>query len=272
MTKMCSIYKISFTDTDWVYIGSALKPESRRKQHLSELNNGKHHSVKLQRYFSKYKSTPSFDIIETCTESERHLREDYWINYYDSLHNGFNMIPAERVLSWEELLKIKENNKRHTFLYEREKLLADDGFCALYGKLLNIVTDIGQEIRPDVVGFNLQLFDQAGFRCNASLKNLKSSIEIGITLFKQALSDLDKMPIDGQQKTIYVRSGWLGGQVLLPKPTKKMSGYINTKSNFILIMESLLKYNRYDKIKILNQMLEEDYNLNKGGKRAQENI
>lgn len=84
------IYKITFKNTDKVYIGQTIQnPEDRFNKHIRMLNNNNHHSKKLQKDWGIL-SNPSISILEECAENILNEREVYWIKYYNSYINGYN--------------------------------------------------------------------------------------------------------------------------------------------------------------------------------------
>ena len=88
------IYKATSKTTNKVYIGQSCQTlEKRISQHLSHAftkqdpNNHFHNAIR------KYgKQDFVFQVIEDGIEDAETLnaRERYWINYYDSYHNGYN--------------------------------------------------------------------------------------------------------------------------------------------------------------------------------------
>lgn len=82
------IYKISTTVSDKVYIGSAVRFNTRKNQHLFHLKNGSHHSKKLQNHINKHGiDVISFSIIESdCINLID--REQFYI---DMLNPWFNI-------------------------------------------------------------------------------------------------------------------------------------------------------------------------------------
>ena len=85
------IYTITCTVTNKVYVGSAVDFGARRRVHLHGLRNGKHHSTKLQRAFSKYgESTFEFTLIRECQKADLIAEEQRMI---DSLKPWFNSNP-----------------------------------------------------------------------------------------------------------------------------------------------------------------------------------
>ena len=86
------IYKLAFTGTNAVYIGQSLNVELRHTQHIGLLRKGKA-APKLQKAYDTY-GTPAMEIILTCSILEIDLAEKEAVEIYDSLDNGFNMVPG----------------------------------------------------------------------------------------------------------------------------------------------------------------------------------
>lgn len=85
------IYKITNDVTNKVYIGKTTSAiEKRYKEHIKQSKyNNKYH---LYRAMNKY-GLEHFHIeeIEECLSDKLSEREKYWIKYYDSFKNGYNM-------------------------------------------------------------------------------------------------------------------------------------------------------------------------------------
>lgn len=86
------IYQIECLVNQKKYIGSSINFANRKSVHLRELKKGKHHSIKLQRAFDLYgEFSFSFSILEELkNQPNLFLREQYWIDYFDSYENGYN--------------------------------------------------------------------------------------------------------------------------------------------------------------------------------------
>lgn len=84
------IYRIQIDKYE--YIGSSAKNgfEWRWKKHLNELNKGKHHSYKMQKYFNECQII-NFSIIELCEPEKCIEREQYYI---DTLKPEMNISPT----------------------------------------------------------------------------------------------------------------------------------------------------------------------------------
>lgn len=87
-----SIYLISNSINEKVYIGQTLiDPLDRWQQHLSKLKNKKH-NPKLQHFINKYGiGTLKFEVIESnLLEEDLNQVEINYIEFFDSFKNGFN--------------------------------------------------------------------------------------------------------------------------------------------------------------------------------------
>ena len=85
----CGIYKIENKLNGKVYIGQSINIEERWKQHK------RNYSFLTSNF---YKAIQEFGInnfnwfiIEECNKKELNEKEKYWINFYDSINNGYNM-------------------------------------------------------------------------------------------------------------------------------------------------------------------------------------
>jgi group I intron endonuclease len=88
------IYKITNIRNNKCYIGSTINIIGRWAQHKKSLSDNKHHSIKLQRSYNKYdKNSFKYEIIEKCSENLLIIREQYFIDLFDSYRNGYNSTP-----------------------------------------------------------------------------------------------------------------------------------------------------------------------------------
>lgn len=97
--RIAGIYKITNTINNKVYIGESLNIEERWIVHKSDLDNGNHHSYKLQQEWDKYGSDNFiFEIIEEIDKNYNPslqqliliAYEDKYIRKYNSLDTGYN--------------------------------------------------------------------------------------------------------------------------------------------------------------------------------------
>lgn len=86
---MIGIYKITNLLNQKCYIGQSINIKQRWKQHRA---NSQVRDEALYLAIQKYGiENFSFEVIEECKEEELDLKEQYYINYYDSYNNGYNM-------------------------------------------------------------------------------------------------------------------------------------------------------------------------------------
>lgn len=92
---MTGIYKIENKENHKVYIGKSKDIMQRWSAHERALAKQEHHSKKLQEDYNLFGGIQAFDfsIIETCSADELLEKENYYIQFYDSIKNGYNMTP-----------------------------------------------------------------------------------------------------------------------------------------------------------------------------------
>ena len=89
---MAYVYKITNDINNKVYVGLTFSAiENRWKTHLHDKNAWSCRNRPLYRAMNKY-GVEHFHIeeIEECDNSIVNEREQYWIEYYNSYHNGYN--------------------------------------------------------------------------------------------------------------------------------------------------------------------------------------
>ena len=115
--KISGIYAIRNKINGLIYIGQSRDIHKRFTAHLASLRNNHAHNPHLQHSWNKYgESNFDFDIIERCPVTDLDEREKYWISYYDSTTNGYNILAggnshAGYHLSDETKQKISCKNK-----------------------------------------------------------------------------------------------------------------------------------------------------------------
>lgn len=89
---MIGIYKIANQITGEIYIGQSIRIKQRWREHCVNSVNG---TTQLYQAMQKYGlKNFSFEVIEECDKEKLNEREIYWISYYDSFNNGYNMTPG----------------------------------------------------------------------------------------------------------------------------------------------------------------------------------
>ncbi len=95
--KIKGVYEIFNTVNGKRYIGSSVNIKIRWRGHTATLKSGKSQSIKLQNAWNKYgEQSFKFNIVEVVDGNKEILykREQYWMDFYDSVKNGYNMCPA----------------------------------------------------------------------------------------------------------------------------------------------------------------------------------
>lgn len=121
----CGVYKVGFSNTDKVYIGSSKNIERRFKQHKAMLNSGCHHSYKLQEHYSTSKDFIEMSVLQECSEENRTMVEAECIDKYNSILCGFNVAKVDGFGCSEEI-QLKQIIHMPSYLRLCTRLL-DDG-------------------------------------------------------------------------------------------------------------------------------------------------
>lgn len=108
---MIGIYKITKISNGKSYIGQSNNIERRFKEHQQK---GASSKIPLDIAIQKYGIHAfTYEILEECSLDKLNEREKYWINYYDTINNGYNCLPGG------EQQTIGENNG-HSKLTEKD--------------------------------------------------------------------------------------------------------------------------------------------------------
>ena len=126
------IYSIGFKNSksNKIYIGSASKTSGnlrakgfcgRWQKHLHSLRNDKHHSISLQNSYNKHgESNIVFIVLEECDSNLCIIREQFYIDSYDSYNNGHNGRPNA-----SSNLGFKQNENFKKAIYDKYKKIRD---------------------------------------------------------------------------------------------------------------------------------------------------
>lgn len=144
---MIGIYKITNKINGNSYIGQSIHIEKRIKEHKLKYNWEREKNKTLYQAFQKYGiENFSFEIIEECEPNVLDSREQFWINYYDTYNNGYNMTcggetnygdnhPRHR-LTKEDVIIIRtryNNKERKNIVYEDYKnRIGESGFSKIW--------------------------------------------------------------------------------------------------------------------------------------------
>lgn len=89
---MIGIYKITNKINGYSYIGLSTHVEDRWKYHQNPYNWQRENNKTLYQAIQKYGiENFEFSILEECAIEQLEEKEVYYIEYYDTYHNGYNM-------------------------------------------------------------------------------------------------------------------------------------------------------------------------------------
>ena len=133
--RLCGVYCIFNTETGKYYVGKSLDITQRWRRHIKHLNEGKHHSVKLQRSWNKHGSKAfQFEILLLCDKSVLLTEEERLISTFDSYHNGYNgtlrgrdSTGTKRSKEFCEAVALRKTGTRHSEETRQRMSLAQTG-------------------------------------------------------------------------------------------------------------------------------------------------
>ena len=121
----CGIYKIQNRINGDCYVGQSINIEHRWARHKTIGKNYNVNYINIALYKAFYEfgiENFDFSIIEICNKEKLNEREIYWIKYFNSFKNGYNMtlggqeLPTVNKISEEQVLQIIEllKNSQYT--------------------------------------------------------------------------------------------------------------------------------------------------------------
>ena len=109
---MIGVYKITNKLNNKCYIGISTNIENRWEQHKNPYNWSRESNKLLYKAFQKYGlNNFNFDIIEECEVSQLSQKEQFYISYYNSYRNGYNMTAGGETNQGESHPKHKLNKE-----------------------------------------------------------------------------------------------------------------------------------------------------------------
>lgn len=158
LTSEAGIYSIVNLVNNKRYIGLTKNLKKRKWSHFIYLNLNKHHNPKLQNSYNKHgKENFSFEILEECSEESLLKREVFWIDFYDSIKNGYNCKPGGlvggRVAKIFHWINIKTKEELTYSVPDLSKKLNknDKGFYAVISNKAH--SSLGWTLKSRIEGF-----------------------------------------------------------------------------------------------------------------------
>jgi group I intron endonuclease len=84
------IYKMSWVDCPFYYIGQTINVKARMREHLTKLKRGAHGNKKIQSVYNRY-GIPVFQIIEQCSVNALNAAEQKYLTEMKSDSNSCNI-------------------------------------------------------------------------------------------------------------------------------------------------------------------------------------
>lgn len=91
---MIGIYKITNQVNGKVYIGQSVHIRTRWKQHKQNAQDKKQNTQLYSAMREYGVDNFSFEVLEECEKEKLNEREIYWISFYNSFQDGYNMTPG----------------------------------------------------------------------------------------------------------------------------------------------------------------------------------
>ena len=148
--KICGIYKITAKHNGKIYIGQSKDIHNRWIGHWKQVARGD--SDYLHNSMRKYgKENFEYEIIEECGQDIINEREIYWIEYFNSYNNGYNLtLGGEGVKGKQYSFDAKENMRNYAKEHNISKpilqidihgnIIKEWRSCKEIGKLTNMLS------------------------------------------------------------------------------------------------------------------------------------
>lgn len=156
---MIGIYKITNKINNLSYIGQSTQIEQRFREHKKSYNWYREKNKKLYKDILGYGiNNFSFEILEECSVEDLNDREQYYIKYYNTYPDQYNMTPGGQFnaeeshpshkLTKQDVIDIRtryNNQERKNEVYEDYKnLIGESGFHKIWNG------DTWKNIMPEV--------------------------------------------------------------------------------------------------------------------------
>ena len=120
------IYKIENLINHKIYIGQSVNIDKRWREHKKNFLDEEDSSYNTHLYKSMRKygiENFDFSIVELCLQEELNEKERFWVSYYDSFFNGYNLTfggdSAGRGKNKEKIIGILKDLEETTLTHEQ---------------------------------------------------------------------------------------------------------------------------------------------------------
>lgn len=156
---MIGIYKITNLNNGKVYIGKSKNLENRWKQHVKKMKFSEQEKWHNQLYFDMHDigiDNFSFEIIEECSVDKLNDKEIYWIKYYNSQENGYNIVSGGNYSG-----KLSPNDVEYIIQLLYEKILSIDEIADIYNVSGATIRSInrGSEFYKDNIQYPIRTYE-----------------------------------------------------------------------------------------------------------------
>lgn len=235
------IYGIKNVLTNKWYIGSCKDMYDRFVRHRSLLKCNKHHSQKLQHSYNKY-GEDSFEIfilqyLDNIDTIEEIIEiENDTIIKYNSIDNGYNMIPATKYI--KEFIQ-SEDAKIKAAKTHMKKVVCINRFTNIIHKIYNSITEAAKDL-------NLETSNIANVcKSNKSARFLKDFVFV---YFDDYDKNKDYRVLEHHMKNVPKSEEWKRKARLSNKRAKKVFKY-DLQGNLIIIYPSRSEAERQNNMK-----------------------
>lgn len=144
--SLAYIYKITNQENGKVYIGKTLRSvQERWAEHLRDYIKPRCEKRPLYDAMNKYGiKVFTCELIEECSEEDLSAREEYWINYYNSFHFGYNATKGgdgKAYIDRDQVVALYQLYKNQRQVAKEMQICVDSVHNILVSRNIPIVSD-----------------------------------------------------------------------------------------------------------------------------------